>query len=169
MSSFLFYDPDQVHHRSPNDPDQVHQRSPNDPDQVHQRSPNDPDITYVQRLDALDLSIRSDINLQRIVCICCSNKSSIIKAIYGYKHVQLIYLCAEHNGPEENPLHDSKVQESIMFDLDSNWKFTCRLALANVCKIGEHVQQWRTELQRLKAMNKSYLTREDRLSTEVPN
>jgi hypothetical protein len=132
MSSFLFYDPNDL----------------------HRESELDEYIFYIKSIQIPDNLINPNNNLQQVVCICSRNKSSVIQEIQAKEHIVLIFPCnnKDHGGPETDPDFGPKVPLSsdILLTPNSGWEFKGRSALLESCiKRGYH-QQGLNELQMLK-------------------
>jgi hypothetical protein len=138
MSSFLFYDPSGI----------------------HQQSTLDLDITYIQQptLNVLRRFISTDNRIQRVLCICCPEKSAAIKAILEYQQVVSIYLCKKHYGPEKNPVYDRRVRDDVELTPTSGWEFKGRLDLLQVCMRYRYNGQVLNELHRLRVIEQRSLS-----------
>jgi hypothetical protein len=96
--------------------------------------------------------------IQRVLCICCPDKSAAIKAILEYQQVVSIYLCKKHYGPEKNPVYDRRVRDDVELTPTSGWEFKGRLDLLQVCMRYRYNGQVLNELHRLRVIEQRSLS-----------
>lgn len=128
MSSFLFYDPEEV----------------------HQPSTVDPDIKFLRTRIDLDQSLADGHDLQRVVCLCGEDKLAVVERIKYKPQVVCIYVCGEHGVCAENPLSVPSVSGNCRFISTTDWEFTGRVDLLMASKRSGKIVQALNEIKSIR-------------------
>jgi hypothetical protein len=126
----------------------------NDPNQNHTRLSNEQVIHSSQELNELNHSLLRDVNMYRVVCVCCNDPSPVINQVQSLESVIAVWSCKEHSGSESNPTFNTKVRDRVSFDPHGDgrlkWLFEAHKLLFEAYYKSRNRDEYQMEKQILK-------------------
>jgi len=86
-----------------------------DPNRNHEPLSNEQVIHFCQELNELIGSLPRDVNMYRVVFVCCNDPSVVINQVQSLAPVIAVWSCKEHSGSESNPTFNKKVRDDVNF------------------------------------------------------
>jgi hypothetical protein len=86
-----------------------------DPNRNHTRLCKEQLIPFSQELNQLNRSLTHNVNMYRVVFVCCNDPSPVINQVQSLPPVIAVWSCKEHSGSESNPTFNKKVRDDVYF------------------------------------------------------
>jgi hypothetical protein len=129
-----------------------------DPNRNHTLLFNEQLIHFSQELNELERSLSRDVDIYRIVCVCCNDPSPVINQVQSLAPVIAVWSCKEHSGSESNPTFNKKVRDNVCFDSHGDgrlkWLFEAHKILFEAHYKSRNRDEYEKEKQILKQIQR---------------